>query len=94
MQCEFHHFRRRRRYICDENNTWELMELQEGAKVVGVKWAFKTKLNEKGDVDKFKARIVAKGYHQKHVVDFHEMFAPLARWDTVRMLLALHAEKA
>lgn len=49
----------------EENNTWELMELPEGAKVIGVKWVFKTKFNKKGEVDKFKARQVAKGYHQK-----------------------------
>ncbi|CAA7040776.1 unnamed protein product [Microthlaspi erraticum] len=76
----------------EENNTWELMELPEGAKVIGVKWVFKTKFNERGDIDKFKARLVAKGYHQKHGVDFHEVFAPVARWDTIRSILALAAE--
>lgn len=44
----------------EKNNTWELVELPEGAKVIGVKWIFKTKLNEKGEIDKFKARLVAK----------------------------------
>lgn len=52
----------------EENNTWELVDLPEGAKVIGVKWIFKTKFNEKGDVDKFKARLVAKGYHQREGV--------------------------
>lgn len=77
----------------EENNTWELMDLPEGAKVIGVKWVFKTKLNENGEINKFKARLVAKGYHQKQGVYFHEVFAPVARWDTIRVILAIAAEK-
>lgn len=50
----------------EENNTWELVHLPAGAKVVGVKWVYKTKFNERGEVDKFKARLVAKGFHQTH----------------------------
>ena len=46
----------------EENETWELTTLLEGAKKIGVKWVFKTKFNEKDEVDKFKARLVAKGY--------------------------------
>lgn len=77
----------------EENNTWELIDLPEGAKVIGLKWIFKTKFNEKGEVDKFKARLVAKGYHQRPGVDFYEVFAPVAKWDTIRLILALAAEK-
>lgn len=69
------------------------MELPEGVKVIGLKWIFKTKFNEKGEIDKFKARLVAKGYHQRYGVDFHEVFAPVAKWDTIRMIFALAAEK-
>lgn len=75
----------------EENNTWELVELPLGIKAVGVKWIYKTKFNGKGEVDKFKARLVAKGFHQIHGVDFHEVFAPVARWDTIRLILALAA---
>lgn len=63
----------------EENDTWELVELPMGTNVIGVKWVFKTKYNEKGEVDKFKARLVAKGYHQRQGIDFHEVFAPVAR---------------
>lgn len=73
----------------EENNTWELVDLPMGEKVIGVKWVFTTKFNERGEIDKFKARLVAKGFHQIHGVDFYEVFAPVARWDTIRLVLAL-----
>ena len=48
----------------NKNGTWELTELPKGGKKVGVKWIYKTKFNENGDVDKYKVRLVAKGYTQ------------------------------
>jgi hypothetical protein len=77
----------------EKNNTWTLTELPEGAKKIGVKWVYKTKYNEHGDVDKYKARLVAKGYSQQHGIDYTEVFAPVARMDTVRMIIALAAQK-
>lgn len=77
----------------EKNGTWELTTLPTGARKIGVKWIFKTKLNERGEVDKYKARLVAKGYAQKHGIDYTEVFAPVARWDTIRMILALAAQK-
>jgi hypothetical protein len=77
----------------EKNNTWTLNELPEGAKKIGVKWVYKTKYNEHGDVDKYKARLVAKGYSQQHGIDYTEVFAPVARMDTVRMIIALAAQK-
>ena len=67
--------------------------MPKGAKKIGVKWVFKTKLNEKGEVDKCKVRLVAKGYAQRQGIDYNEVFAPVARWDTIRMVLALAAQK-
>lgn len=58
----------------EENNTWELVELPDEAKVIGVKWVFKTKFNEKGEIEKFKARLVAKGYHQTQAQRGWEVF--------------------
>ncbi|RVW23482.1 Retrovirus-related Pol polyprotein from transposon TNT 1-94 [Vitis vinifera] len=75
----------------EKNGTWELTDLPEGVKKIGVKWVFKTKLNENGKVDKCKARLVAKGYAQQHGIDYTEVFAPVARWDTIRMVIALTA---
>ena len=50
--------------VINKNGTWELTELPEGGKKIGVKWIYKTKFNENGKVDKYKARLVAKGYTQ------------------------------
>ena len=49
----------------EKNKTWELTDLPKGQKTIGVKWVFKTTLNEHSEVDNYKARLVAKGYKQK-----------------------------
>lgn len=64
-----------------KNQTWRLVVLSTGAKKTGVKWIYKTKLNELGEVDKYKARLVVKGYTQEHRIDYTEVFAPMARMD-------------
>ncbi|PNY16189.1 putative CC-NBS-LRR resistance protein [Trifolium pratense] len=75
------------------NDTWELTTLPAGCNPIGVKWIYKTKFNEKGEIDKYKARLVAKGYTQKYGIDYNEVFAPVARWDTIRAILAFTAGK-
>jgi len=77
----------------EKNKTWQLTTLLEGAKKIGLKWVFRTKLNENGEVDKFKVRLVAKGYAQQQGINYNEVFAPVARWDTIRMVLALASQK-
>ncbi|CAL9002860.1 unnamed protein product [Prunus brigantina] len=78
----------------EKNDTWELTVLPSGGKTIGVKWVFKTKFNENGEVDKYKARLVAKGYCQQHGIDYAEVFAPVARLDTIRIVISLAAQKA
>lgn len=75
----------------EKNDTWELVDLPPGQKSIGVKWVYKTKINEKGEIDKHKARLVAKGYKQEHGIDYMEVFAPVARHDTIRLVTALAA---
>eukprot|EP00252_Welwitschia_mirabilis_P001422 TRINITY_DN11285_c1_g1_i1.p1 TRINITY_DN11285_c1_g1~~TRINITY_DN11285_c1_g1_i1.p1 ORF type:complete len:107 (+),score=13.60 TRINITY_DN11285_c1_g1_i1:832-1152(+) len=60
----------------------------------GVKWVYKTKLKENVEVDKYKVRLVAKGYKQVFGVDYAEVFAPIARYDTIRLVIALAAKNS
>lgn len=76
----------------EKNNTWELSVLPKGHEVIGVKWVFKAKRNPNGDVERYKARLVAKGYKQKYGVDYDEVFAPVARMETIRLLISLAAQ--
>ncbi|GKB70172.1 ribonuclease H-like domain, reverse transcriptase, RNA-dependent DNA polymerase [Tanacetum coccineum] len=74
-----------------KNNTWTLTTLPLNQKAIGLKWVFKTKRDAKGNIIKYKARLVAKGYVQEQGIDFDEVFAPVARIETVRLILALAA---
>lgn len=76
-----------------KNETWKLVKRPTNRKVIGVKWLFRTKLNPDGSINKHKARLVVKGYAQIFGVDFSDTFAPVARLDTIRLLLAIPAHK-
>lgn len=77
----------------EENDTWTLTELPLGHKPIGLKWVYKVKRDSEGKIIKHKARVVAKGYAQRYGVDFDEVFAPVAKLDTVRVILAIAANR-
>ena len=75
----------------EKNDTWELSTLSKGHEAIGVKWVYKEKKNANGDVVRNKARLV-KVYKQKYRVDYEEVFAPVARMETIRLLISLAAQ--
>ena len=79
--------------MIEKNQTWVLVDRPTHKNSIGVKWIFRTKLNADGSINKHKARLVVKGYAQQFGVDFSETFAPVARLDTIKMVLAFAAQK-
>ena len=76
-----------------EHETWSLTKLPPGRKIVGSKWVFKVKLDENGEAARYKCRLMAQGYTQAQGVDYHETFAPVARFGSIRTLLATAAQR-
>ena len=70
-----------------EHDTWSLTKLPPGRKIVGSKWVFKLKHDENGEAARYKCRLVAQGYTQAQGIDYHETFAPVARFGSIRTLL-------
>ena len=72
-----------------KNNVWELVPRPSDTNVIGNRWIFKNKMDENGTITINKARLVAQGYTQIEGVDFGETFTPVARLESVRLLLAI-----
>ena len=72
-----------------ENGVYEIVDRPWGKKVVKSKWVLRVKTNEKGEVEKFKARVVAKGFSQVEGVDFDQTFSPTVRFEGIRQMVAL-----
>ena len=71
------------------NDTWEIVKLPPGAKVIDSGWVFKVKMNSDGSVEHFKGRIVAKGYPQRPGIDFTDTFAHTLHPATLRFIIAM-----
>ena len=72
----------------ERSQVWELVPRPSHQSIVGTKWVFKNKLDETGQITRNKARLVAKGYNQEEGIDYEETFAPVARLEAIRILLA------
>ena len=70
---------------------FKLTDLPKGRKRVGSRWVFKVKYTPTGLIDKFKVRLVAKGYGQTYGADYPDTFSPTIKMDSLRALLAIAA---
>lgn len=76
-----------------DNKTWTLVKLPGDRKTVNNKWVFKTKCGQNGEVLRYKARLVAKGCSQLYGIDYEETYAPVVRYTSIRILMAIAARE-
>ncbi len=73
----------------EASKTWSIVNQPTNANVVSSKWVFHIKKNAAGEIEKYKARLVARGFTQVHGVDYDETYAPVARLASFRLVLAM-----
>ena len=76
-----------------DNETWELVPLPSKRKLVQCKWVYRTKLDLDGSDIKYKSRLISKLFSQVQGVDYTETIAPVAKMDSIRLVLAIVASK-
>ena len=85
MQEELEEFKR--------NNVWKLVPKPRNKTIIGTRWVFRNKLDDSGNIVRNKARLVAQGFNQQEGIDYDETYAPVARLEAIRLLIAFASHK-
>jgi len=79
--------------VLEKNGTWELVDLPMGKGPVGCKWVYTVKYKTDGSIKGYKVRLVVKGYTQTYGIDYQETFVPMAKMNSIRVLLFVTTNK-
>jgi histone deacetylase 1/2 len=71
------------------NQTWQLVPPRSGINIIDCKWVFKIKQKTNGNIDRYKARLVAKRFKQRHGLDYEDTFSPVVKPTSIRLLLSM-----
>lgn len=80
--------------VIDKNNTWELTKFSKKQKTIGMKLMYKTKLKENGEIDKYKACLIAKGCKHENDINYKEVLTLFASHDTIRLIIILTTQSS
>lgn len=72
-----------------QNQTYKLVPPRQGLNIINCKWVFRVKRKADGTIDQYKARLVARGFKQRHGLDYSELFSPVVKPTTIRIVLSL-----
>jgi hypothetical protein len=72
-----------------KNKTWHLVPSPKGKNIIDCKWVFKLKRKADGSIDKYKGRLVAKGYKQRYGIDYEDTFSPVVKASTIHLVLSI-----
>jgi histone deacetylase 1/2 len=72
-----------------KNKTWHLVPPHKGQNLINCKWVWKIKRKADGAIDRYKGRLVAKGYKQRYDIDYEDTFSPMVKFSTIRLILSI-----